>query len=182
MNQNFTSINKNNFFAKIPFKSFISGLSALAFIILFVVLWSASPKTPQISDTNGPDNYSLETISDIDIVNNTCKNTGVNKGKNEIEKTITYTSKQFSGTEKLNLVEFGGNGDKIDILKYDVKSGNARLVAVENGKIVYEFVPNSGAQSFVSKGNDIDIVLAGESADFELTYSTQPPQNSDLPL
>lgn len=173
MNQNFSSVHKNNSFAKIPFKSFIAGISVIAFIILFVALWTNKPMVPQITDTNGPDNYSLETISDSDIINNACKNTGLNKGKNEAEKTVTYNSNRFSGTEKLSTGKFGRKCHKIDIASFNVKSGNARLVVVENDKIVYEFLPNVGAQSFVSGGNGIDIVLAGESADFSLTYLTE---------
>lgn len=173
MNQNFSSIHKNNFLTKIPFKIFISVFSALAFIILFIVLWTSSPAIPQIADTNGPDNYSLETISDTDITKRTCKNTGLNIGTDYDEKSITYTSKQFSGTEHLNMNAFGGQSNKINIINFTVNSGNARLVVVEKGKIVYEFKPNSGNQSFSSESRKIEIVLAGESTDFNLTYSTQ---------
>lgn len=173
MNLNFHSIDKNNFFEKMPFKSFISGLLVIAFIILFIVLWTSAPISPQIEDINGPNNFDLQIITDDEIVSNSLRSTGYNKGTNHTDKTINYYSEQFSGTEELNTDEFNNKFYEIDVDNFELKSGNAKIVVVENGKIIYEFKPNCGYQSFESDGRNVNVILAGESANFDLTYSTK---------
>ena len=173
MNTNFGSVDKNNSLSKIPVKGFISGIAILAFIILFIVLWSQAPAGPQIADTNGDEDYSLQTITDIDIISNSVKSTGLKKGTNDADKTVSCKSRNFSGTEHLSTTEFGGQGNFISIKNFELNGGNIRLAVIENGEIVYEFAPNRGVQSFKSDANYIDVILAGESADFELIYTTK---------
>ena len=164
MNTNFGSVDKNNSLSKIPVKGFISGIAILAFIILFIVLWSQAPAGPQIADTNGDEDYSLQTITDMDIISNSVKSTGLKKGTNDADKTVSCKSRNFSGTEQ---------GNFISIKNFELNGGNIRLAVIENGEIVYEFAPNRGVQSFKSDANYIDVILAGESADFELIYTTK---------
>lgn len=159
---------KNN-----PLSKLLFGVIFVAIVAVLVLLMIFGPEQEQIEDSNGADNFALQTISDSNIINNDMGSTGVESSKNSLTKNYTYSSDKFSGVEMLETDIHKGIGDTIEVEKLDVKSGNFTLAVVENDKIVHKFEPNKPNQTYTVDGAEgtYYLMIAGESADFELKYN-----------
>lgn len=58
-------------------KKFFWGAFAIVFVLAFAVWMVISPRPDHIEDTNGADNYSLQTITDRDVAENKMGSRGV---------------------------------------------------------------------------------------------------------
>lgn len=138
--------------------------------VLLAAITLAFTGCGQIEDTNGENNFALQTITDENIV----------EGMN----VVTFASARTSSGNKESLsvgklsgvldLYTGTAKEKTVVLTVDcnVTAGNARLVVVYDGKIVHEFDLHKQGQSFVlenAKG-DFALKLAGESAAFEVVF------------
>ena len=155
-----------------PIVSLITIIAVIAFIVVFCVLWFSGPQMEQIADTNGADNYSLQTITDREIIDNSSSSTGLNTSKNELTKNCSAFSNEFSGIDEIPTNVYSGIGDTIEVSKINLKSGNIKFAVVCDGKIVHEFTPNEANQSYTTDITQglYQIIVAGESADFEFDY------------
>ena len=153
-------------------KRILTFAGVVAFIVVFVVMMLASPKLEHIEDTNGPGNYQLHTITDSNIILRDIGAMGLTKINNTFTKITEYKSDKFTGVEEIYGENIIGNRMEITMTNLQVKSGNFKAVVVHNDEIVHEFKNNEMLETFtLEKLNGyVAIRIAGESADFYLTY------------
>ena len=139
-------------------------------IITFVMLLACSCgpfKTYQ--DTNGDDNYTLQSITENEIINNTggLKTAAVSNTKTKDGVTnITESIYRFDGIEKVYTFKKGSYAIK---LSYTVKSGNGRLVITDGKKIIHDFLINEDNQEYEFEATSTSYLkLVGESCELQL--------------
>ncbi len=172
MNISFNPVNRPTLFRRNPIVNLIFGIIAIAIVVVFIVLMCMGTPAEQIEDTNGAENFTLQTITNENIVNFDMSSTGIVTSKNNLTKTYTCSSNKFSGVEQLDTSIHSGIGDTITIEKLEVKDGNLKVAVVENNRIVHEFNLNESDQSYTvnSAVGIYNLMVAGESADFSLKY------------
>ena len=142
----------------------------VAFIVVFIIL-ASNNKIEHIEDTNGADNYSLQTITDENIEKRDIGAKGFASETNNITNKTKYYSKKFTGVTEVDGGTSISSEYTIFIHRFVVKEGNAKLVLLQDDKIVHEFAPGETMQEFTvenAKGSYMSLRIAGESAKFEL--------------
>ena len=154
-------------------KKIIAILGAVALVAVATV-WFMSSDLKHIEDTNGADNYSLQTITDSNIINRDVGAMGLNIHKSAVSGVTTYSSEKFTGVEEIYGNNIWGNRFEITVNHARVDSGNFRIVLLEDEHIVHEFRLNELTQTYVLENPSgyISLRIAGESADFQLDYHT----------
>lgn len=143
----------------------------VAFIVVFIVLMAGDKKIEHIEDTNGADNYSLQTITDENIEKRDIGAKGFASETNNITNKTKYYSKKFTGVTEVDGGTSISSEYTIFIHRFVVKEGNAKLVLLQDDKIVHEFAPSETMQEFTienADGSYMSLRIAGESAKFEL--------------
>ena len=124
-------------------------------------------------DSNGSDNFALQTITDKNIVNLDIGASGLSYTEESLGDEVyssEYSSKNFNGVERIYYTSYILPSDvQVYIGTMDVKEGNFRLVAVLDDKIIHEFPVDSFNEIFTFENieGDFSICVAGESAVFE---------------
>ena len=129
----------------------------------------------EIADTNGPDDYSLATITEENIANQDlgCSSYTMSPGsedENYLVETTKFKGKEFSGVTQIYMTNFIGKSDVcVDVSNLSVDSGNFALYAVLDGEIVHEFKIGELMETFELKdiNGTFELVMAGETADFK---------------
>lgn len=128
----------------------------------------------QFEDTNGPDVYDLEQITDENIIkldydSDDYSLSAVDGDVTDFSALTEVKSDNFNGVAELYHTHLeGDSGVIVDVSDLQVVEGNFNLCVVHNGEIVYKFTNNEIQQSFelpFAEG-DISVVAAGESANF----------------
>lgn len=130
----------------------------------------------EIADNNGPDDYTLATITEENIVNQDLGASGysMSPGSEDDDYMTTTTKikgKEFSGVAQLYVTNYLGKSDvTVDVSNLTVDSGNFALMALLDGEIVHEFKVGELMETFELKdiNGTFEIVIAGETADFKL--------------
>ena len=153
------------------FKKIIFGIGAVVLIAVCGV-WFLSSDLEHIEDTNGADNFSLQTITDSNIINRDIGAMGLEKSTDSAFNTTTYSSNKFTGVEEIFGENIWGNRFEITVNHARVDSGNFKIVLLEDDKIVHEFTLNELMQTYVLENPNgyISLRIAGESADFMFDY------------
>ncbi len=148
-------------------------LIGTAALIVVAAVWFLADGTKHIEDTNGPDNYNLQTITDSNIIKKDVGALGVSESWDAIGNTTTYSSKKFTGVYTIYETNIKGNRMDFSVNHARVDSGNFRLVLVHNDKIVHDFKLNELMQSYTLENPSgyVALVIAGESADFYFDYT-----------
>ncbi|MBR4962043.1 MAG: hypothetical protein IKY52_14195 [Clostridia bacterium] len=150
------------------------------FIVVIVIVVAAGAVSlftsdlEHIEDTNGPDNYALQTITDADIIR--CEMGCLNLRESEglLSDTITYSSHKFTGVTELyrsdNIIF--STGVSVTVNHAAVEAGNFRIVLVHEDQIIHEFALNELSQTHILEDfkGTFSLVIAGESADFSLDF------------
>ncbi len=140
-------------------------------LIILVVLWFYDPKFEHIEDTNGINNYSLNIITDRNIIK-------LNSGplyETDNDNT-TNDSKlsliKFSGVMEIHGKEYNNESLQIDLKNLKIIEGNLQAVLLVDNKIIHKFNPNESNQSFKvdNISGYVALRIAGESAKFEMEY------------
>lgn len=154
-------------------KKIIAILGAVVLVAVATV-WFMSSDLKHIEDTNGADNYSLQTITDSNVINRDVGAMGLNIHKSAVSGVTTYSSEKFTGVEEIYGNNIWGNRFEITVNHARVDSGNFRIVLLEDERIVHEFRLNELTQTYVLENPSgyISLRIAGESADFQLDYHT----------
>ena len=123
-------------------------------------------------DTNGTDNFSLQTITDDDIIHLSTGASGLTYSEQNLGgiHSSEYSSKNFNGVEQLYLTSFIAKSDvEIYIGHMSVESGNFKLVVINNEKIIQEIPLDTFNESFYFEDleGDFSVHVAGESAKFD---------------
>ena len=124
-----------------------------------------------IEDTNGPDDYTLTTITDENIIKQDMGTLNVSKSTGLLNDGVTFKSDKFSGVYRVFQTNFFFDSDFLmDVAGFWVNSGNFRMCIVNDGKIIATVEPGMFATCELSDLNgSFELVIAGESADFEFT-------------
>lgn len=146
----------------------------IIFVVIAIVMFANDDEFiddfKHIEDTNGADVYTLQTITDEDIINMNIGNKGVWESKDNLTNITTYSSDKFSGVYEVYNTNFVGTNLKVTVRNLKVNEGNFKLVLVVNDEIVHEFNLNESTQTYMLEevSGNISLRIAGESADFEL--------------
>lgn len=148
-------------------KKFIAMTLLLAIVFCFTGCSSTT-----YEDTNGEDNYELETITEEQIINLSVGASGMSYKESSLAdmlKSSEYYSKNFNGVEQLYLTNFLLPSDiNIYIGHYMVSSGNFKLFVINNDEIIHVFDDDTFSETFRFEdlSGTFSIVAAGESANF----------------
>ncbi|MBQ8209568.1 MAG: hypothetical protein IJZ35_03170 [Clostridia bacterium] len=153
-------------------KKILVWVGAIA-IVAVCVISALTDGLEHIEDTNGADNYSLQTITDENIINSDIGAMGLKIHNGIISDTTTYSSDKFTGVEEIYGTNMVANRFEITVYHAQVNSGNFKIVLLEDDEIVHEFKLNELMQTYVleNPSGHISLKIAGESADFQLEYS-----------
>ena len=144
-------------------------------VVIFIAvcgIWMFSSDVEHIEDTNGADNYSLQQITDSNIINMDIGALNYSETTDNITNTTTYSSDKFTGVAEIYRTNIKANRLEITVNHAQVNSGNFRLVLVHNDEIVHEFTLNELVQSYTleNPNGTVSLRIAGESADFMFDY------------
>lgn len=124
---------------------------------------------PNFEDTNGDNDISLATITEENIIKMDLGASDYKESTSSASDYKKFSSENFSGVCEIFSETYIKSDVIVDIVDFDVNSGNFKLVAVCDDKIIHEFEP--GDKGNVVTLEDVDggfsIRMAGESADFE---------------
>ncbi len=140
----------------------------LVCFILSIVLTLTSCAA-QIEDTNGTDNYDLNTLTDEDFF----KQSNVTKFgsvTSKINNQATLKVKKMSGVEALDKINVS-SGNLTIHTNLKITAGNIKLVLIYNDEIIKEFKINE-EDSYTGIVNGVYYLkIATESANFNLQYT-----------
>ena len=127
----------------------------------------------QYEDTNGADNYNLQTIRDSDIVELSVGASGLSYEESEFAGITSkeYSAKNFNGVERIYQTNFILPSDiRIEVGYVSVKEGNFKVCVINDGEIIDEIPVDAFAETFYYENlsGDFSIHIAGESAKFEM--------------
>lgn len=138
-------------------------------LILMLLLFSGCEKREIYPDTNGSDNYELQTITtDKLFKTNSFIVIGFVSTRTQKDEIIKVHQSAFelNGVRKVEEFEKGKYDIKVD---FKVNSGNTKLVLTDGGNIIYEFNPNEGIINYSFENNSkYFLKIAGESLDYQL--------------
>ena len=130
----------------------------------------------QIEDTNGIDDYSIQTISDERIAAGGSSYAAI--GTVNTSKTLnsstsgTYKCSKFSGVYTVNSFTTSSNQLKYTI-NLEVESGNCVVAIVANKEIIKKIDANTDTNFTLPYGSKQSLKVVGESAKFKLTYNVE---------
>lgn len=167
----------------------VGKMKAIICLLSAVLLSGCTSLTKHIEDTNGSDDYSLAVITDANIVNKDLGalniSTSMSSFNNDvlnITSGVKVKSKKFSGVYEVMYGNFMFNSDVImDLVSIDVKSGNFKACVVYDDKIIHTYDNNSTLLEYTAYDINgyLALIIAGESADFELNISYSVYSNFD---
>ena len=152
----------------------------LVAVILFVFVKS---DLKHIEDTNGPDNFKLNTITDAQIIDMDMGSiNAVSVRKDLIGDGLTFYSNKFTGVYEVLYDNLIGKSDFVlSFSSLTVTEGNFRMVVVHDGRIVAEFEPNA-EDPFVDYmledvSGTVSLRIVGESAAYSFHMSAYEYDN-----
>lgn len=151
-------------------------------------IWIFSNPGPEhIEDQNGADNYSLQTITEQDVIEQKMGARGTVSEREthyefaglNVSDGIKYSSKKFTGVYLLhNETLFKGSDIYVSLAEFEINQGNFAFYVVFDGEVVGKVEPNENALAEfrldnVEKTGTLEYVIAGESASFEFVAPTE---------
>lgn len=125
----------------------------------------------QIEDTNGEDDFTIQTYTDDDITSGKSISMKVGSLTNTVNNTTTIKIKKFSGLEKLDTIK--ADNDTIEFnVESTVSSGNFRMVIIKEKEIIQDVIINTTDKiTLTGCTGRYDLVMIGESAKINLKYT-----------
>lgn len=161
---------------KLNLTSILIALGVIVFLVVFLFMMLTSDLEP-IPDTNGPDNYQLQTITDQDIIRGEMGALNpISIHEDLIGDGLTFSSKNFTGVYEVLYDHLLGSSDFVlSLSSLTVTEGNFRMVVVHDGRIVAEFEPNA-EDPFIdyyleNVSGTVSLRIAGESASYSFHMS-----------
>ena len=146
--------------------------SILLILALCMILSLAGCGT-QYEDTNGSDDFTLQTITDQNIVNLDLGASGLSYTEEDLAGFLfssSYSATNFNGVEQIFLTNCLTPSDfDVYIGHMVVKEGNFHWAVVNNREIIYEIPLDAFAETFRFEDltGSFSIHVAGESAAFD---------------
>ncbi len=152
-------------------KKILSSVGIVVFLAVFAV-WMLSSDLQHIEDTNGPDIYKLQQITDANIIKMDTGALNLTEKKEIMSDLPHYSSDKYTGVSEIYHDNLITNRFDISLYNTTVNSGNFRIVLVYNDEIVHEFKLNELMQTYTLENvkGTVSLRIAGESADFEFSY------------
>ena len=120
-----------------------------------------------IEDMNGPNDYSLNTITEEDIIKQDIPASGFKKSKGFFSDGIKFSAKEFSGVCEIMYTHMLFDSDfELDVNNLEINSGNFIIAVVNDGKIAAVIDAENPSCSLTDVNGDLSVVIAGESAEF----------------
>ena len=157
----------------------------IVFAIIFVVVfaaWMILGGTGHIEDTNGPNDYSLNTITDENIKTMDLGSTGafgieklsVSGEGVDVSSALNFSANKFTGVTEIFYDNYISSSDfYVEIFDYTVESGNVQLCVVrDNKEIVAVLEPDTDGNISYKLDNvkgSYALRIAGESAKFSFS-------------
>lgn len=152
-------------------------LLLVALLAAAFCLWIFLDAPQAIADTNGADNYSLQTITDENIIKmDMGMSGGIDVRENIIGDSITISSDGFTGVYEVMHNNYLANSDvNIRLTLLTVTEGNFKAAVVCNDEIIEE-LPFNTEDPFIDLwlhdiNGTVSLRLAGESAAFRFDIS-----------
>lgn len=141
------------------------------FIVLLLLLLLTASGCGHIQDTNGTHDISLANITESEIVHG-MSSLSSGRLQTSLNGQTSITIKKFSGVQTLET--FNGKGGQTLRCDIELRSGNLRVVVVNNGGIVEEFAVDEGESEYVFPDNGTyRLKIAGETAELDIKFSLQ---------
>ena len=143
-----------------------------AFIVLIIIL-SIVSCGEKYTDTNGDADYTLQTITDYDIINLSTGSSGMTyteESKILPVSSAEYHSGNFNGVECIYRNYYVGKSDvSIYIGHMNVEKGNFRICVINDGKIIFDIPADAFNETYTFEdlAGDFSVHVAGESAEFK---------------
>jgi hypothetical protein len=133
----------------------------------------------QYEDTNGAENFHLQTLTDENIIRLDTGASGLSYSETSLGGLTSseYSSNNFNGVEQLYLTNFLLPSDaEIYVGHLNVKSGNFRLVVINNDKIIFEVPLDAFGETyrFEDLSGSFSVHVAGERAAFSFHLEVKP--------
>lgn len=159
---------------------------AVVLVAVIVVWMLVNPGPEHIEDTNGADNYSLQTITEQDVVEQKMGTRGTVREREahldiaglSISSGTKYSSSKFTGVSLLySTTLFKGSDIYVSLAEFEIKEGNFAFYIVFDGEVVGQVEQGENAfaefrMDDVEKTGTLEYVIAGESASFSFIAST----------
>ena len=150
-------------------------LVAAAVFVVVVGAWLILGGTEHIEDTNGADNYALQTITDENIIEMDMGAIGGPKiSKNILQgSNVEFSAEKFTGVYEVFYDNFIGKSDfEVNLSGFEVKEGNFKMVVVHDDKIVATLEPDLFVEYRLEDvTGTVSLRIAGESASFIFNMS-----------
>lgn len=141
---------------------------SLLLVILLGFSFLSACSALQFEDTNGDEDYSLQSIVDEDIVRSS-NHVSVGSFETTVNNVTKLTTKKFNGVRSLET--FRNNTYTIEV-SFKVTKGNAKLVLCDGDSILHEFEVNQDNQTYSFTCDErVQLKIAGEDCAFELRYT-----------
>ena len=135
-------------------------LFALLLTALLVLSLTACGSA-KIEDTNGPDNFALNTITDQNILKLDLPSAGSGiKIGGLLSKTAEFSGKDFSGVVEILWTDMLAGDFVLDLMDFAVTGGNFRMVVINEGKIVADDT-TAELSAKVSKDRRLTVSIEG---------------------
>lgn len=152
-------------------------LTMIGALVLAVVAgaWIIFGGTDHIEDTNGAEDFSLQTITDEDIVNMSTGAIGGPKISRSLltGDTVEFSSEKYTGVSEIFYDNFILPSDfEVDLSGFVVNGGNFKMVVVHNDKIVATLEPDLFVDYILEDvTGTVSLRISGESASFAFSMS-----------
>ena len=126
----------------------------------------------KIEDTNGPDNFALNTITDQNILNLDLPSGGYGtKTSGLLSKTVTHSGKDFSGVVEVLWTDMIAGDFVLDLMDFTVTGGNFRMVVVNEDRIIADIEPGTTQTLLEGVKGRVALRIAGESAAYSFSMT-----------
>ncbi len=151
----------------------------LSFIFALCFMLGLTACGTQYEDTNGDTDFTLQTITEQNIVNLDVGSSGLSFTEESVGEYLhssEYSAKSFNGVYQLYQTNFLLPSDiRVYIGHMNVEKGNFRLVVINDDEIIYDIPLDSFNEtfSFENLSGSFSVNVAGESAAFEFYIDIQ---------
>ena len=149
-------------------------LPLVALFLALLLLFGGCAAFSHYEDTNGDQDYTLQTLTDENIMKGTggslssvsLRTSSITPSKSK----VTLKVGKFSGVSTLESFR-GGSSYRTVTVSLTVSAGNFKAVLCTDSEILYVFPINQTGSSYsFKKEQTVYLRIAGESAKYELTY------------
>ena len=149
--------------------------AAALVMVVAALIWMFIGGVEHVEDTNGPDNYNLQTIRDHEIVE---MSTGALGGPKRSQTVLTgdsihFSAEKFTGVYEILYDNLLGKSDFwISLTNYEITGGNFKMAVVHEDEIVAVLTPDLFVDYRLDNiSGHVVLRIAGESASFSFAMS-----------